>query len=93
MISAQILREYHTYFLDGAANKNALDQAASLAEASQMYALKIEALRVRSLIEDPSPRGSAITKAEALADRLNYRSLHRIYPSKRERGAGLSSRA
>ncbi len=81
MISSQIMREYYTYSLGEQCSEHLLKQAATLAEANQMYGLQAEALWVQSLMEDdPEIRTAILQKIDLLNNKLCYTTLPKTYP-------------
>lgn len=82
-ISSQIMREYHAYYLGKPCNRDALQQAAALAEASQMHGLQAEALWVQSLLEGNATMQASIrASVNQLANRLGYAALAKFYPAR-----------
>lgn len=87
MISSQIMREYHAYYLGKPTSPYRLKQAAALAEAGHMYGLQAEALWVQLLLEDsPNVQTAMHQNIEQLANRLGYSTLSKIYPARLDNG-------
>lgn len=83
MISSQIMREYHAYYLGKPASPYKLKQAATLAEAGHMYGLQAEAMWVQLLLEDNSKIQAAIRQnIDQLVNRLGYTTLSKVYPAR-----------
>lgn len=83
MISSLIMREYQAYYLGKQCSRDALQQAATLAEASQMHGLQAEALWVQFLLEDNQKvKDSIHQNVDQLANRLGYAALSKIYPAR-----------
>lgn len=83
MISSLIMREYHAYYLGKPCNRDALQQAATLAEASHMHGLQVEALWVQFLLEENAKIQATIRQSvDQLANRLSYATFSKFYPAR-----------
>ncbi len=83
MISSQIMREYHAYYLEKPSSPHRLQQVATLAEAGHMYGLQAEALWVQLLLEDnPKVQATIRQSIDQLINRLGYTTLSKIYPDR-----------
>lgn len=83
MISSQIMREYHAYYLGKPSSPYRLKQAATLAEAGHMYGLQAEALWVQLLLEDnPKVQATMRQNIDQLINRRGYTTLSKIYPAR-----------
>ena len=83
MISSQIMREFHAYYSGKPSSPYKLKQAATLAEASHMYGLQVEALWVQLLLEENKKvQATMHQNIKQLANRIGYSALSKIYPAR-----------